>query len=57
MNLMHNSLQITDGIYGIFSSHDIKSRILKMGSNENQWNSEVNVIRILENTLQELKSK
>jgi hypothetical protein len=33
-NLMHDSLQVTDKVYGILSMLDVKERITQLGSNE-----------------------
>lgn len=37
-NLMHKNLDITDGVYGVLSTHDVGETIKKLGENINQGN-------------------
>jgi hypothetical protein len=35
MNLMYENLQVTDGVYGIFSKIDVGNRIIRLGHQSN----------------------
>lgn len=58
MNLMHDSLTITEKTYGIFSSLDVKNKITALTTNRsgNDKNS-TQLIEVLEETLEALKGK
>lgn len=56
MNLMHENLQVTDGVYGIFSSVDIKTRISRLGNENGEGGvNNVELISLLENTIDKLR--
>jgi integrase len=52
MNLMHENLQVTDGVYGIFSNLDLHKIITGLGKTSSQTNmNKQELILILEQTL------
>jgi hypothetical protein len=51
---MHENLQITNGVYRIFSTIDIKNRIRQLGSSKNVLD-EKDLIMLLENTDNKLR--
>ncbi|MBN2502490.1 MAG: hypothetical protein JXB38_17030 [Anaerolineales bacterium] len=50
MNLMHENLQVTDGVYGIFSNTDIQKKIAGLGRNESSIDQD-EIVRVLEQML------
>lgn len=52
MNLMHSNLQITDGVYGVFSNRDLKTRISQLADPEKATNQEIALL--LESALRKL---
>jgi hypothetical protein len=52
MNLMHENLQVTDGIYAILSDNEIKERINHLSKNEQ---TEEKTIMKIEQLLSDIK--
>ncbi|KAA3642027.1 MAG: site-specific integrase [Chloroflexi bacterium] len=58
MNLMHDSLTITEKVYGIFSSLDVKQKITSLTWNRaGKEQDSTELIDVLEKTLEALKSQ
>lgn len=48
MNLMHENLQVTDGVYGIFSSVAVQYKIRILGNSTNDEVNQKEVLKIIE---------
>lgn len=56
MNLMHENLQVTDGVYGIFSSIDVRQRIIDFGKNVPKTKAKKDeIIGVLEDMLTKMR--
>lgn len=56
-NLMHSNLSITDGIYGILSDIDMKSRIISLKESRNYENPKEDIVRQLKKVITQLENK
>lgn len=57
MNLMHENLQVTDGVYGIFSKIDINRKITALGNDANNGYTKKEVVKLIEEALEEIRVK
>lgn len=54
---MHENLQVTDGVYGIFSNVDVQKSIANLGKSSYSNSLEIKeIIEVLEKTAKNLKS-
>lgn len=56
MNLMHKNLQVTDGVYGIFSKIDIQIKIAGLSKKLNNQLGKEEIIKSLEKVILSMKN-
>lgn len=57
MNLMHENLQVTDGVYGIFSNVDVQMKIAGLENNSSGIKSNDEIISMLNKLVDEIKTR